>query len=242
VGAHAALARAVLVTDGRVDLQPLGDVPALVRSVRGLLSAGIVGAIAVRVPRDRREPVERVLAALPVTVHDDDLDLVEALRAVEAHTAQRPGPPPGDARIVTDPAGPGVGTVLLHDAARALAPPATAVTVAEAVGAGHAIAVPVLPLSDTVKRLDPTGRLDGTPDRAALRVVQTPQAFRADLFEWVLTSGALDRGPVEQAYAAADAPVRTVPGDPLAFPVRSAFDRELAELWCAETRTVAGPL
>lgn len=230
-GVHA---HAVLVTDGRADLEPLGGVPVLVRSVRGLLAAGVVGGIAVRVPRHRREPVERLLADLPVTVHHDAIDLVEALRRArvgEAHTAQRPGAPPGDARIVT---GPPTGVVLLHDAARALTPPSTAVAVAELVGAGHAIAVPVLPLSDTVKRLDGTGRLDGTPDRAGLRVVQTPQAFRTDLFERVVAAGALD-GPVEQVYAAADAPARTVPGDPLAFPVRSAFDRELAELWCAGT-------
>ena len=231
-------ARAVLVTNGCADLEALGGVPVLVRSARGLLAAGLAATVAVRVPRDRREPVERALAGLPVTVHDDDRDLVEALRgAVGPHTAQRPGTPPGDGRIVT---GPGAGVALLHDAARALAPAALAVAVAEVVAAGHAIAVPVLPLSDTVKRLDPAGRLVATPDRAGLRVVQTPQAFRADLLEGVLASGALDRAPVEQAYAAADAPVRTVPGDPLAFPVRSAFDRELAELWCADAAAGSG--
>ena len=49
----------------------------------------------------------------------------------------------------------------------------------EAVAAGHAVAVPVLPLSDTVKRVDVAGVVVGTPDRGGLRVLQTPQAFRA---------------------------------------------------------------
>jgi 2-C-methyl-D-erythritol 4-phosphate cytidylyltransferase len=225
---------AVLVSDGDGDLEPIGGVPALVRSVRTLLAAGSGVRIAVRVPLHRRGPVHHVLGDLRVTVHHDALGIVEWLRGARlgtAHTGKRSGHPPGDGPITTAHAG---GVALLHDAARALAPAGLAVAVAEVVGAGHAVAVPVLPLSDTVKRLDATGRLDGTPDRAELRVVQTPQAFRPDLLGRVLASGAVDRGPVEQAYAAADAPVRTVPGDPLAFAVRSAWDRQLAEMLCAE--------
>lgn len=68
------------------------------------------------------------------------------------------------------------GIVLVHDAARPFVSPALiarAISAAQASGA----AVPVLPVSDTVKRVDPAGRIEETLDRRVLRLVQTPQAF-----------------------------------------------------------------
>jgi 2-C-methyl-D-erythritol 4-phosphate cytidylyltransferase/2-C-methyl-D-erythritol 2,4-cyclodiphosphate synthase len=41
--------------------------------------------------------------------------------------------------------------------------------------------VPGLPLTDTVKQVAPSGRIHGSPERASLRAVQTPQAFRFDV-------------------------------------------------------------
>ncbi len=67
--------------------------------------------------------------------------------------------------------------VLVHDAAR---PFPTRELVARAVRAAedHGAAAPGTPLSDTVKQVDGQGRVLATPPRAALRAVQTPQAFR----------------------------------------------------------------
>ncbi len=66
--------------------------------------------------------------------------------------------------------------VLVHDAAR---PFASAALISRAIAAGHATraAVPVLPVADTVKTVDPDGRVTATLDRAILRTIQTPQAF-----------------------------------------------------------------
>ena len=65
--------------------------------------------------------------------------------------------------------------VLVHDAAR---PFASAGLVSRAIAAGRAgAAVPGLPVSDTVKAIDASGRVVETLDRARLRTVQTPQAF-----------------------------------------------------------------
>jgi 2-C-methyl-D-erythritol 4-phosphate cytidylyltransferase/2-C-methyl-D-erythritol 2,4-cyclodiphosphate synthase len=75
--------------------------------------------------------------------------------------------------------------VLIHDAAR---PYASAALVTRAIVAVAAIgaAVPVMPLADTIKSVDATGRLiEATLDRAILRTVQTPQAFA---FEPVLAA------------------------------------------------------
>jgi 2-C-methyl-D-erythritol 4-phosphate cytidylyltransferase/2-C-methyl-D-erythritol 2,4-cyclodiphosphate synthase len=67
--------------------------------------------------------------------------------------------------------------VLIHDAARPYAS-AALVTRAIAAAAATGAAIPVLPVADTVKSVDRSGRLiEATLDRAILRTVQTPQAF-----------------------------------------------------------------
>jgi 2-C-methyl-D-erythritol 4-phosphate cytidylyltransferase / 2-C-methyl-D-erythritol 2,4-cyclodiphosphate synthase len=66
--------------------------------------------------------------------------------------------------------------VLVHDAAR---PFASAGLIGRAIAAAQktGAAIPVLPVTDTVKRVDDAGAVEATLDRAALRLVQTPQAF-----------------------------------------------------------------
>lgn len=67
--------------------------------------------------------------------------------------------------------------VLVHDAARPFASPAL-VARAIAAAAEHGAAVPGVAVTDTVKLVDETGMVVETPERARLRAVQTPQAFR----------------------------------------------------------------
>jgi len=67
--------------------------------------------------------------------------------------------------------------VLVHDAARPFTSAsliARAIEAAEQTGA----AIPALSVTDTVKRVDATGTIETTLDRNAIRLVQTPQAFR----------------------------------------------------------------
>jgi 2-C-methyl-D-erythritol 4-phosphate cytidylyltransferase len=199
-------------------LAPLLGVPVLVRSVRGLLASGVVAHVLLVVRPAVAAAAERLVAGLPVTVLAGRRHLAPVAERLGAHVDQRPATGPGD--------GGSGGTFLVHDATRPLTPPALAVAVTGAVAAGHAVAVPVLPLSDTVKEVDAAGLVVGSPDRAGLRIVQTPQAFRVELLGRVLCAPV----PPEQAWAAAGEPAVTVPGHPLALPVRSAWDRALAEL------------
>lgn len=74
----------------------------------------------------------------------------------------------------------GKGWVLIHDGARPLFTPALVDRGLEA-AADTGAAVPVLPLTDTVKVVSPTGIVEGTLPRERLRAVQTPQVFRMDL-------------------------------------------------------------
>ena len=86
-----------------------------------------------------------------------------------------------------------------------------------------------MPVTDTVKSVDDRGVVTGTPDRAALRVLQTPIALRARL----LPAGAdIGHDPLAAVrwHTAAGTSVHTVAGHPAAFAVRSEWDLELAEL------------
>jgi 2-C-methyl-D-erythritol 4-phosphate cytidylyltransferase / 2-C-methyl-D-erythritol 2,4-cyclodiphosphate synthase len=66
--------------------------------------------------------------------------------------------------------------VLVHDAARPFTSQALVSRAIAAAGRSGA-AVPGLPVTDTVKLVDGDGRVEATLNRAALRTVQTPQAF-----------------------------------------------------------------
>ena len=186
-------------------LTPLLGVPVVLRAVRALLASGSVDRVVLLVDLEAEPAARRLVDGLPVSVHTDPHEA--------ARCAQTSAP------------------IVLHDAARPLASPALAVAVTDAVAAGHAVAVPVLPLSDTVKHVDVAGVVVGTPDRSGLRVLQTPQAFRAGvLCTTVLAKVLASTEPLEQAWAIAGEPAVTVPGHPLAFAVRSAWERELAEV------------
>ena len=192
-------------------LAPLLGVPVIVRAVQGLLVPDVVGHVVVLVPSELRDEVRRLLVGLPVSVCADAI---------------------GTATLICDRAG-ASGPVLVHDAARPLTPPALARAVTRSVAA-HGVVVPVLPLSDTVKHVDAGGLVVGSPDRAGLRVVQTPQGFRPDRLAGDALLRVLRAGPVEHAWKLVGGPAATVPGHPLAFPLRSAWDRELAEVLAVE--------
>ncbi len=72
-----------------------------------------------------------------------------------------------------------VDVIVVHDAARPLAPPALFDAVIAAVHDGADAAVPGLPVPDTVKRVNGDVVME-TLDRSELVLVQTPQAFRAE--------------------------------------------------------------
>jgi 2-C-methyl-D-erythritol 4-phosphate cytidylyltransferase/2-C-methyl-D-erythritol 2,4-cyclodiphosphate synthase len=70
--------------------------------------------------------------------------------------------------------------VLIHDAAR---PFVTAEVISRAIDAADitGAAVPAIPVTDTIKLIGDSGHVEATPDRARLRIAQTPQAFRFDV-------------------------------------------------------------
>ncbi|MHA2789829.1 2-C-methyl-D-erythritol 4-phosphate cytidylyltransferase [Corynebacterium sp. S7] len=127
--------------------------------------------------------------------------------------------------------------VLIHDAARALTPPGMIARVAQAVLAGAPAVVPVVPVADTIKRVNGATShvVVDTPDRASLRAVQTPQGFelsalRAANQKYFATNDpgfvATDDASLMEWYGT---PVRTVQGDPMAFKITTPIDLLLAK-------------
>lgn len=195
-------------------LTPVADVPMVVRAVRMLLVGALVERVVVAADDVLRSEVERVCAGMPVDVRSP---------AVGAHIVQRHDATRSDYCVTPS----GDSIVLLHDACRPLAPGELGAAVVDAVRGGHGVAVPALPLTDTVKSVDDHGAVTGTPDRAALRVLQTPIALRAGMLPadvWDNPLAAIRR------HTAAGGDVHTVTGHPAAFAVRSTWDLELAEL------------
>jgi 2-C-methyl-D-erythritol 4-phosphate cytidylyltransferase / 2-C-methyl-D-erythritol 2,4-cyclodiphosphate synthase len=70
--------------------------------------------------------------------------------------------------------------VLIHDAAR---PFVTSAVISRAIGAAGrtGAAVPAISVTDTIKQVSDTGDVETTPERARLRIAQTPQAFRFEV-------------------------------------------------------------
>ena len=83
----------------------------------------------------------------------------------------------GLAALVAAGEGAALDLVLVHDGARPLVSPAL---IARGIAAAraHGAAIPGLPVRDTVKVVDPDGRITETLDRSRLWLVQTPQVFR----------------------------------------------------------------
>lgn len=207
-------------------LRELGGVPMLVHAVRALSRARLVDLVVVAAPPDGVAEVKALL----------DLHEVGAEVTVVAGGAERQE----SVACALAALPPDVETVLVHDAARPLAPSELVDAVATAVLAGNRAVVPGLPVSDTVKRVGVgQGAIEPvieTMPRAELRLIQTPQGF--------------DRALLTEAHAAADhlatddaglverlgQPVVVVPGSTEAFKITRPIDLVLAEAVLSDRR------
>ena len=118
--------------------------------------------------------------------------------------------------------------VMIHDGARPC-------VTAELVAAGLAraretgAAVPAVPVSDTVKRLDQDGFIVETPPREELWAVQTPQVFRADLLRRAYL-GSMDAATDDASLVERlGHRVSAFPGSPENIKVTTQLDMLLAE-------------
>jgi 2-C-methyl-D-erythritol 4-phosphate cytidylyltransferase len=206
-------------------MRALGGVPMLVHAVRAMTHARSVSLVVVVAPADAVADVRSLLG-------NHGLPEAKDIRVVAGGDTRQESVRLGLAALPED-----VDVVLVHDAARPLVPVEMVDAVAAAVRDGAPAVVPGLPLVDTVKRIDPgTDFVTGTPERALLRAVQTPQGFdRATLAKahaTITQDVTDDAGMVEQLGIQ----VLVVPGHEEAFKVTRPLDLILAEAVLARRR------
>ena len=214
------------------------------RAAWSLARAGVEGLV-ITAPPEAREAFAAELADLDVAVRVVSGSTTSRQASVAAGLAALAGAGrAGEVVLAED------SPVLIHDAARCLTPPAVARRVVAAVRSGAVAVVPGLPVTDTLKEVSPAGEppssafvdedgslVVGTPDRARLRAVQTPQGFTWNVIRRAHL-GASGRAASEATAATDDAslvealglPVVVVPGDVRSLKVTTPLDLRLAEL------------
>jgi 2-C-methyl-D-erythritol 4-phosphate cytidylyltransferase len=120
--------------------------------------------------------------------------------------------------------------VLVHDAARPVVPEEVIERLITALADGWDAAVPVLPIADTVKRLDGESVAE-TLDRTGLVTVQTPQAFVAPTLREALVGDVSMAPDCASLVEARGGRVRAVEGDPRLLKVTTPADLELVASW-----------
>jgi 2-C-methyl-D-erythritol 4-phosphate cytidylyltransferase len=186
------------------------------RAVEGLLDSGVVDSVVVAVPDGLTDEAKLILGN-KATVVAGGAGRTESVGLALSALAAAAGSEAPE-------------FVLVHDAARALTPPGLIVRVVDALRAGHVAVVPALPLSDTIKAVDANGVVLGTPERAGLRAVQTPQGFATDLLLRAYQhAGSADFTDDASLVENVGGQVQVVDGDPLAFKITTRLDLLLAQ-------------
>ena len=199
----AGIPKAFVDLDGRTMLDHCVD---------GLLASGVI---------------DRVIVAVPEELVTETATRLNGRATVVAGGAERPDSVRSALAEVED-----ADYVVVHDAARPLTPRAQIQRVVAALAEGLRAVIPVLPVVDTIKAVDANGAVLGTPERAGLRAVQTPQGFETALLNRAYQQSASQHKTTVTDDASLvenlGVPVHTVAGDPLAFKVTTPLDLRLA--------------
>ena len=206
-------------------LRLLGGVPLLVHATRALVRARLVHLVVVAAPPSDVASVRTLLA---------EHDLGKDVQVIAGGDTRQES-----VRLALVALPEDVDVVLVHDAARPLAPVELIDAIARAVRDGRAAVVPVLPVADTVKEVDAASRVTATLDRTRLRTVQTPQGFLRSALEraHVGADGAVhtdDAGLAERAGIE----VHVIAGTEDAFKITRPLDLVVAEAVLARRRSV----
>jgi 2-C-methyl-D-erythritol 4-phosphate cytidylyltransferase len=191
----------------------LRDRPLLAESMERLEASEWIDSIVVAAPPGWEEPVILLAEELGCG------KVVESVTGGETRT--------GSVRAAVAKVGEDAAVILVHDAARPLVPEEVIERLLTTLNEGWDGAVPVLPVPDTVKRVE-GDRIVGTEDREGLAIAQTPQAFLAAVLREAVNAGgeATDCSALVEARGGR---VKAVPGDPRLVKVTDAADLETVE-------------
>jgi 2-C-methyl-D-erythritol 4-phosphate cytidylyltransferase len=155
---------------------PLGGEPILMHALRGIVASGVADQVCVALPEG-----DGLLRELCDDFRTELVDGGPLLTLVDGGASRADSVRAAMAALES-----GTQAVLVHDAARALTPEAVFHRVVDALAAGAKAVIPVMPVVDTVKTVEPTTGdctaiapevVTGTAARETLRAVQTPQGF-----------------------------------------------------------------
>ncbi|HVV12393.1 IspD/TarI family cytidylyltransferase [Amycolatopsis sp.] len=188
--------------------------PLLAHAVRGLLEAGCVSEAVVTVPTAEVGKAGQIVQAVPGAEHrcrvlPAAFSRAESIRLAFAATRGEPD------------------VILIHEAARAFVPATVFHAVTDVVLQGAEAALPVLPVTDTVKLIDSAGVIAATEDRSGLRTAQTPFACTRRILREACANG-ID--PLTDLPGT----VRTVAGHPAGIRLATPFDVAVAEALLSE--------
>jgi 2-C-methyl-D-erythritol 4-phosphate cytidylyltransferase len=191
----------------------LGDLPLVAEPLRRLDDSEWIDGIIVAAPPGWEEPVIVLAEELAAG----------KVRSVVAGAGTRAGSVRAALAEVPEDA----GVILVHDAARPLVSDGVIGRVLAPLSDGYDGAVPVLPLVDTVKRVQRDEVVE-TLDRDGLVVSQTPQAFLADALRRAAAGVGTDCASLVESQGGR---IKAVEGDPRLLKVTSAADLELVASW-----------
>jgi 2-C-methyl-D-erythritol 4-phosphate cytidylyltransferase len=176
----------------------LGERVLLAESLERLDASDWIDAIVVAAPPDWEEPV--MLLA-------DELACGKVVAAVSGGGTRAESVRAAMAEVPEDAA-----VALVHDAARPIVTDEVIGRVLAPLGEGYDGAVPVLPLVDTVKRVQGEEVVE-TLDRSELVAAQTPQAFVASVLRQALADDSSDATDCASLVERRGGRIKTVPGE-----------------------------
>ena len=195
---------------------PLNDRPLVAEPLERLDASDWIEGIVVAAPPEWEEPcilvAEEVAAGKVAATVTGGESRSESVRAALAEV-------PEEATVV-----------LVHDAARPLVTDEVIERVITALGDGWDGAVPALPISDTVKRVEGEA-VSETLDGQGLVAVQTPQAFVASVLRQALAGAVASAPDCASLVEARGGRVRVVEGDRRLVKVTEPSDLELVASW-----------
>ncbi len=194
----------------------LGGRPLLAESLERLEGSDWIDFIVIAAPAEWEEPAillaEELGAAKVSSVVTGGASRSESVREAMAEVAD-------DAAVV-----------LVHDAARPFLPDEVIERVLAPLSEGWDGAVPGLPLSDTVKRVE-GDRVVETLSRGELAAVQTPQAFLTSILREALRDDVANASDCASLVEARGGRVKVVEGDRRLLKVTSPEDLAVVEAW-----------
>jgi 2-C-methyl-D-erythritol 4-phosphate cytidylyltransferase len=191
-------------------VRPLAGRPLVSWSVEALAAGGVTDVVVV-VGEGLQELFTSALVGAPIP-----------FRLVEGGATRQESVARGIAAL------PPGGVVLVHDAARPLVPAEVVRGVVEAVRAGAAAVIPVVPVTDTIRQVVEAGSV--VVDRSGLRAVQTPQGFAREALV-AAHAAAAGRDLTDDAAVceASGYEVVLVPGSREALKITEPYDLAVAE-------------